>query len=612
MKLGIYPFPEVEGLIQIGSRWLAYDSLVGGMVLLDEEVMLPDDIYEIDVNLSIPQNSTYYFVTERILASVDVNGDRKQQQATDVNGDPIVDANGDPVMEDIITRSLPSARCPRKNEDGLQSANIFPDELPYMPILTSSINDDGDLIINSSYILPVSLNLDNVFWTVYDTRGNLKYSQVTDGVVGGDEALLNITIPSRIVNENNELTVTAVHSTGGVTSPHGTLVVDNNLRIKSITSTHAVNSHLDLFFKYLPVNNERLFEIIKDIELIDLINNQVVETFTPNENNTILISRDLLHPRRTYSLNFRMIPRDGDVNLDSEQLYFHTIPEYVEFFTDPERKYDHDFRLHSSATLRFIGGGYVEKREDGRFIGVSDAGEVNWFVMNRGVSSSPYDIESDLSLEQFFVTFSLHRDLVLLACTDKDTGQEQILICQDDYLGHDLNVKETINVTNLDFRSLTFVHAERKVYFFEDGVYKSMDIDSISGAPRVISTLPPRPDGENENTQVVDTKDGFVLMFSGTTDNTYLYSLRHKTYNFISVIPAIFEGVKLQHCELINGDFIFFPVESALTEVLIYSPRTKEFTVRDIEGYIPNGDYVIKSNGVVVRHDGNATMGYYE
>jgi len=611
MKFGIPPW-IAEGYKQIGTNWFVYDAPTDGNKVLNEisDRANGKDLYQIDVPLVIPQGEAYFFGIERVLLTVDADGNAILIEQRDADGNVVVDAEGNPVMVEDITIKVPINRTKRTEDALVNSANIFPNPKPLQPILKEERLDSGDIRVSSSTILPESLNLEKITWVVYGDDV-LLYSIETSV-----DHVYDIVIPTTYIESSNIITVIAIQRTvEGVSSPFGRIDIDSNKRIKVLSDLTSVNAHVDYYFSFEPVlATENFSKSLVRVELIETISDRVVKTYYPTDTNTIIIESELIKPESGYAMVFTLRSRYEDSSFDTTIIRFQTKPEYTLFYTDEEFKYQNRYRMVAAPSCKNIGGLYIEKRDDGRFLGTDKTDVIGWFTMDNGLSTTPLELNFVNPFTGPIVSINLHRKFMLLAGTNKTTGKKNILFVKDDLPAKSIIIVETFEIEGLDLRSLVFNHSERKVYFNDllEVKIKTITIDKNDSGVRVIESISPRPDTVIVNNAMAYIGDDTMLMLGGRTDNTYYYNIKTKTYGFVSVLPQEFIDVKLQTVRRIDGNFVFFPINSAIRKILVFHVNGATFSVEEPSTFLPNGDNIIKSSGVILKHNAEDVVAYYD
>ena len=591
------------GFKQVSTNWFGYDSPTGDTKILNIVKTIIDDVDEekelflINTSLVVPLNTTYYFGIERVLMSIDVDGN------------PVLDINGDK----IYTTTTVETRTAREGVERYVSANIFPKNLPEVPFLSKEVLENGDIKVSCSDVLPIDLVLNQTFWSIYGEDGSMIYSVYrTD-----EENLRELVIPNRLVLKHNDFRVTVIHGTlDGIMSKSGEIKIDTNKRVNSISSVFSVNSHTDYLYTYSLSN---IYDDVEDpiirIELIESSNQTIIKSFTPTINNAILIEVGTLAPDVAYEIMFFLRPTKESGRVDEETIHFNTASELVKFYTDEQYTYRDKYRFANSANISEMKGKYVEKRPDGRFLGKSDTNEINWFVMDNGNPTVPYEGICPTEFGGEISCYNLHRDFILLVGVDLATGQHRLTFAIDDMYGGEIIFKDTYLFPSIDLRSIEFIHDERYVMFTDlsTNEVKTINIDKIDGeSTRRINTITTRPDGIIEKGRMVDVGRNKILMLGGSSDSSYLYDISSKQYMFVYVLPPQFIGVELQSVKRIDGNIVFFPINTMLRDLLIYDVNKATLKVVPMTNFLPDGNGIIKSSGVILRHNNLDTVAYYE
>jgi hypothetical protein len=592
------------GYEQVSTNWFGYDSPTGTNKVLDVTKTLlgdtPDneeELFLLITALTVPLGQTYYFGIERVLRLIDTDGS------------PKLDADGN----EIFITKIPENRTVREGVESYVSANIFPKNTPLIPMLEKTVLENGDIHLSVSDILPTELILNETFWSIYGEDGNMLYSIYREE----NDDLRNIIIPNKVVVDNTDLRVTCIHGTlDGIMSKAGELKIDTDKRITSLTGTSSVNSHTDYLFAYdISTIYDEITTPIQRIELVDSAHNTIIKTFIPTINKSVLVPVGILTPDSGYELRFYLNPITKTSSSELEIIKFYTAIEMITFYKDESYTYRNKYRFANSSDIIKMQSKYVEKRADGRFLGINTLNELNWFVMDNGVPTIPYDVICPNSFTGKISCFNLHRDYILIVGTDLVTGKDRMTFAIDDMYGGEIIFKDTYLFDSIDSRSIEFIHSERLVLFTDlsNNEVKTINIDKIEGeTTRRIKTHMVRPDNIIEKGRFVDVGRDKILMVGGNSDSVYLYSKDSQQFEFISVLPTQFINVELQAVRRIDGNIVFFPINSLIRDILLYNVNTGLLQFKTMTNFLPGGDGIVKSSGIILRHDNISTVAYYE
>ena len=598
-KLGIKAWSNPH-FKQVATKWLAYDAPTGGTLKIDKEVRLPNNIYLFDDNFVIPEGQTYYFAVSRVLVPLDANGNPVLVEKKDANGNVVKNVDGTPIMIEKEETRSPTKRLPQRNEAKLQSANIFESRLPMKPYLRYEQKDDGTLTITSSSILPDTATIKETIWFVYKDGKMLK-SFVTNGA-----DIYTLKLDASYSKMYDDIKVVAIHETIlGTTSPFGSITIDLNITIKAESNTHSLSSYTDHLFIYSIKDNLSTLDVVKTISLYRNSDDNFIAQYVPTEAKALAIKAEHLELGQTYSLRFHF--KDGYTKdgLEYEDIFISTVDENTLFFIDEQHTYRNEYRIVSSSSITTNKFLYAEKREDGNYLGFTD-NKLSYFMMENGISKHQYTTE--YVLENFKVSsHMISNNLVVLECISTDDAvQSKIVIIRDDSLTRTFVEVASFNKPNLEERSVQIDRIEKKIYYVDSNLC-SMDLENT------ITTLPARPDGIITKTKLLPLGSGRVLVLGGMTDNVYLYDLANTSYEFIATIPQELINLDLQAILRIDNKLIMFPINLTGINNFAMTYDRSTFKLDKVETKLTptDGNFFIKSSGVIVRHNSIDTVSYF-
>lgn len=595
MTVTYHKMPKTDGVEQIGTIWKFYIGATDTTPFNTTEIRKPKDLFSLTNNIAIPVNETYYVTATRITRLVDEDGN------------PEKDDGGN----DIIQLIEPSKRSPITNEEGLQSVNVYLTPLSEQPMLKHTKTTSGDIVVESSTILPDALTLDMIYWTVYGD-GNLVWSKEQT-----DLTTTKLTIPHSDVVEYNEMMVTAIHISGGVASPIAKHAIDGNVKIIPISGRSSISSLSDYFFMFKS-NIQGISSLISRVELVDLIDDTLIATLYPTMGNTVNVEAKYLEENRSYDLRFIMHgPTTTEGNTEIERIRFKTMELTTAPFLDKEHKYNEQFVIETDSSLVELNNCQLEKRPDGRFLTVHVNDDLTttlkWNTMEKGNIKLVGPIATTVGIRNTgHTTVNIMNDYFIMAYTNDSDGKDTISVCHDNFLGQSIDFLVAFTVTDgekLNFSSITFDPITSYVYFstnnnlYKFGVHKHM-------TSAIVHNLLARPDDIVDGTMFIAVDDN-ILVLGGSSDSSYFYNPDQDRYEFASVVPSEFAIDKMA-MTLINGDVMLSPynVENN-NKTLIYETRYKRFKVVETDTFVSNITGTLKSNGVTLVTNGSNLAGYY-